>query len=381
MDQKSKTAFGKPLPFYFLWLILPGLSFLFLYLFRRKAEWAELYARELFPKIVFLPRHLVRLFPFSLLAVLILGGGAALLFFLFRFLYRLIKGPDRRALGRRFLIVLIVFVSVITPLYYLNFGYTYHRFALPDNLGLSLKPSSKEDLYHAGLWIGEELEDLSVEVKRDETGLFVPSLSKRQIYREAGLAYANIAEISDNPFIKASVYHGPVLVKPMPEPLSYLWSYTGITGIYFPFLVESTVNSHVRPDERLATVLHEVAHSYGFAREEEANFFSFYAGIHHPDMDFRYAAWLHAYIHVSNALYKEDKNLHNALWESLPPGVQADLRARNIYWDRFEGKVQEVSTQINDFYLKSNGQSSGVKSYGEVVDLILAYYKEESGFR
>ncbi len=102
MDQKSKTAFGKPLPYYFLWLILPGLSFLFLYLFRRKPELAELYARELFPKIVFLPRHLVRLFPFSLLAVLILGGGAALLFFLFRFLYRLIKGPDRRALGRRF---------------------------------------------------------------------------------------------------------------------------------------------------------------------------------------------------------------------------------------------------------------------------------------
>ena len=157
------------------------LSFLFLYLFRRKPELAELYARELFPKIVFLPRHLVRLFPFSLLAVLILGGGAALLFFLFRFLYRLIKGPDRRALGRRFLIVLMVFVSVITPLYYLNFGYTYHRLALPDNLGLSLKPSSKEDLYRAGLWIGEELNPLSLEVKRDETGLFVPSLSKRQI--------------------------------------------------------------------------------------------------------------------------------------------------------------------------------------------------------
>ena len=41
---------------------------------------------------------------------------------------------------------------------------------------------------------------------------------------------------------------------------------------------------------------------------------------------------------------------------------------------RFEGKVAEVSTQINDSYLKAHSQEDGVRTYGRMVDLMLAYY-------
>ena len=37
-------------------------------------------------------------------------------------------------------------------------------------------------------------------------------------------------------------------------------------------------------------------------------------------------------------------------------------------------KVEEAFDSINDSYLKFNLQENGVKSYGMMVDLMLAYY-------
>lgn len=51
-----------------------------------------------------------------------------------------------------------------------------------------------------------------------------------------------------------------------------------------------------------------------------------------------------------------------------------DLQENNEYWDQYEGKVAEVSNQVNDTYLKLNDQKDGVQSYGRVVDLMLAMF-------
>ena len=53
------------------------------------------------------------------------------------------------------------------------------------------------------------------------------------------------------------------------------------------------------------------------------------------------------------------------------------IRAWSRIWDSYEGKVSEVANQINDTYLKVNGQSDGVKSYDRMVDLLVSYRKTE----
>ena len=62
---------------------------------------------------------------------------------------------------------------------------------------------------------------------------------------------------------------------------SHLWSYTWITGMYFPFYVEANVNTDAPQMSLPNTILHELAHTIGIAREDEANFAAFIAGIHH----------------------------------------------------------------------------------------------------
>ena len=63
------------------------------------------------------------------------------------------------------------------------------------------------------------------------------------------------------------------------------------------------------------------------------------------------------------------------LYEQLDPQAIEDLGENNRFWDQFEGTVAEVSTKVNDTYLKAHSQTDGVKSYGRMVDLMLVYYR------
>ena len=75
-----------------------------------------------------------------------------------------------------------------------------------------------------------------------------------------------------------------------------------------------------------------------------------------------------------NVLRKEDYDAWEEVREALAPEVEADLQANHEFWERYDSVAAEVSNQVNDTYLKANGQADGVKSYNRMVDLIVAYY-------
>jgi hypothetical protein len=153
-------------------------------------------------------------------------------------------------------------------------------------------------------------------------------------------------------------------------------SYTGITGVYFPFTGEANVNVSVPDSDIPATSCHEMAHQRGFAREDEANYIAYLTCKMHPDVDFQYSGTLLALIETTNALYNQDPSAFKELRSKYSDGLIRDLGAINEYWEHYEGPVNEVSNKINDAYLKANNQSDGVQSYGRMVDLLLAEYGE-----
>ena len=128
-----------------------------------------------------------------------------------------------------------------------------------------------------------------------------------------------------------------------------------------------------------STAAHESAHQHGFAREDEANFLSYLACKASGDPDLVYSGYLLATIHAMNALAGADATAFTQLSSQYSPAVLADLRYNNEFWAQYEGKVAEKVTQNNDNYLKSNEQEEGVKSYGRMVDLLIAEYKANLG--
>ena len=59
--------------------------------------------------------------------------------------------------------------------------------------------------------------------------------------------------------------------------------------------------------------------------------------------------------------------------------MQRDLAERAEHWAQYEGPVQEASNAANDAYLKANNQSDGMRSYGRMVDLLLAEQRAGEG--
>ena len=56
--------------------------------------------------------------------------------------------------------------------------------------------------------------------------------------------------------------------------------------------------------------------------------------------------------------------------------LRRDLEYYSRFWDKYEGRTSEVAEKVNDTYLKSNRQVDGIKSYGRMVDLLLAYHNK-----
>ena len=61
---------------------------------------------------------------------------------------------------------------------------------------------------------------------------------------------------------------------------------------------------------------------------------------------------------------------------SFSAGLAA--QAANEHYAQYEGKVQDAAQKVNDAYLKAFSEESGVQSYGEVADLLIAWYLQKT---
>ena len=67
---------------------------------------------------------------------------------------------------------------------------------------------------------------------------------------------------------------------------------------------------------------------------------------------------------------------YRELRELLPEQVNRDFAGAREFWQEFQGRPAEMATRANDTYLRLNQQPDGVLSYGRMVQLLLAYYRE-----
>jgi hypothetical protein len=248
-------------------------------------------------------------------------------------------------------------------------GINYYRKSFTYYSGLEIQESSIEELYSVTEDLANTANELRKEVpKTDENGVF--QLSKN-VYEIASISNKAFQSLSKE-YPVLSGYYG----SPKPVLISKAMSSTEITGIFIPFTMEANVNVDV-PDYSIpATMLHELAHLRGFMREDEANYIAYLAGIESDNIELKYSAVMLAFTTASNALYDQDPMLDARVSSQLSEEVRKDLRAGAAYWQSFDNEViSTISNKINDTYLKVNNQSDGVKSYGRMVDLLIARYR------
>ena len=111
-------------------------------------------------------------------------------------------------------------------------------------------------------------------------------------------------------------------------------------------------------------------------QEDEANFIAFLACSSSESIDFQYSGYLMGWIYSMNELSSADAVRWRAVRSRLEPEAEEDLSANSTFWNAYDGRTAKLSNQINDLYLKANGQADGVQSYNRMVDLIIAHYRD-----
>ena len=77
-------------------------------------------------------------------------------------------------------------------------------------------------------------------------------------------------------------------------------------------------------------------------------------------------------------LYRADGKADTEVYRKIDNSVRREFVAYSNFFDKYRDSVaSEVADKVNDTYLKVNGTEGSV-SYGLVVDIAVAYYKNEN---
>lgn len=374
--QKKEATKGRSIARAFIrytwWILVLAISFMLRKLVFQSPAIAETYAARVRPILMWPLTAITNWIPISFSFIALILAILFLLIVLIRIIrvYKVSKAKRLRYVFEHIRVLALV-LSFVFLSYILFHGMNFARVQLSTQLEYEIRPHLTSELYEAAMWLRDEAANAREGLNEDQDGRYTwpEGEDTKSMLARAYLGYEAMP--------KSMQHFAGQYVRPKIVPLSYYWSYTGTAGMFVPFFGEANVNTDIQADEILSVALHEIAHTKGIAREDEANFMAFYTGILHPEKDFQYAAYFSAMIHASNELYRNDKDLWEALWADMPDGIRRDIAGRNAYWKNFEGKTKERAQSVNNTFLKANGEEDGIKSYGRMVDLVLAYYEFE----
>lgn len=351
-----------------LFLLLP-ISLFVSSMASQNSGWAEWYAMTIYPVLSKLINHISSLFPFSLMEIILIAGIVGVLFFIVRLAVRLIQKPQERKTNLvRAAASLLCALGLISFLFTLTCGINYSRHTFAQVSGLPIQPSSREELKDLCTELVQQANRLRPKVTTDHQGV-----THLEDWTQAAQTAQTTMNAMEQKYPTLKSGYGT----PKPVALSRLMSYCNITGVYFPFTMEANVNKDA-PDYGIpATMLHELSHLRGYMREDEANFIAYLACRSSDNPLFQYSGTVLAFSYANNALYSVDADSSREIYSLLSEDVQRDFAAEKAYWKQFEGPVANTASKVNDSYLKSNRQEDGVKSYGRMVDLLLAEFRQQ----
>lgn len=335
---------------------------------------ANWYSLNIYPVIQKISSFISGLFPFSVAEILlILLVTAVLGFAVFGFIRLIIKLVKRKKSEKKPLKPRILSaastVSLIASLtafiFVFNCGINYYRSPFSAYSGLEIQKYSKEQLHEVLVYMIIEANKLVQEIELGENGLCILPENHLDTETQAMRKLAEKYPVMNAYFPNAK----PVAI------LSPLWCYTKIVGMFVPFTMEANYNTCDTTESIGHNICHELSHLTGFMREDEANFVAYLACRESDDPYLRYSGYLATINYLLNAYYPEvELEEYLDTYALIHPVIKEQNNYASKYWSQFNTPVAEVSNTINDTYLKINNQTDGTKSYGRMVDLVIADY-------
>ncbi len=325
---------------------------------RNVPGFGQWYAVSVYPILTGTLGRITGWLPFSVSEVLLYALMAGYMVWIIYIILSAVLSRKRNCYFKTYIKNTYLAAAFLFFLYTIGCGVNYYR-----------KPFSAYLEYKTDVYTREQLKELCKWLTEQVNASWTETGTKTSIQmQEAG------ADAMEGLGERYPALRGPY-PKPKPLIVSRILSVQQLSGIYSPFTIEANYNNEMTAYNIPHTICHELSHLRGFMREEEANFIGFLACAASDDPEFCYSGYLSAWIYAGNALAAEDIDFYSECYRALRPEVREDLKENSQFWNRFESKVSEAAEAMNDHYLKANSQPEGVKSYGRVTDLLLAWYE------
>lgn len=322
------------------------------------------YTYGLYPLLSKTFRFLFGWIPFSFGDILYILAACWLLYKLIKNTGLLIsRGPDKSRFFRKVLnaLLVLVFFYIIFNIFW---GLNYNRQGIAHQLGIKTERYDTSDLIMVEKLLLQKVNASKSSLLRSHS--IYPG--KKELFKRAvecyditGQKYSFLKY--DNLSVKSSMY-------------GWLGNYLGFTGYYNPFTGEAQVNTTVPLFLQPYITTHEMGHQLGYAKEDEASFAGYLASVNSRDTLFRYSAYLDLFLYANREVYFYDSVSSKKTFDLLITPVKEDI----LEWKKFSLShstlVAPAITWMYGKFLILNEQPKGMRSYNEVISMVIGYYKK-----
>ena len=308
------------------------------------------------------------IFPFSVAEIILF----LLPFWLFLLVFYIVRCIKRKTKVSTFF---MTFFSVVFLLFFLfvnTFAVCYFRLPIEEQMGLERRALSRKELYGITLFLKQNLEDNLDVIEFSQDGASANPHNWKAVNDKLIKSYDDLNK--DYKFLtKINAPAKKLFVSPF-------MTYTHISGIYIPFTSEANVNVNYPEYVTVYTIAHEMAHQRGIAGEDEANFAAFLACVNCDDDYIKYCGLMSMYDYFLDSLYENDEEMYKYIVINTDKRVLGEMYSYYKFFEKYsDSTASQVADTVNDTYLKTLGVEDGVKSYGKVVELYYAMYKDNLG--
>jgi hypothetical protein len=260
----------------------------------------------------------------------------------------------------------VIEIQLLMAAFYILWGLNYSRPSASELLALPRTGFTGQEMIDVTCMLID-----STNASRDHLSSIKTDSSNKAIYSTATEAIKNLRTVNPQfesyyPAVKSSAY-------------SPMISFLGTAGYFTPFTGEAQVNYDMPLVDRPVSACHEMAHQMGFAREDEANFVGYLAGINSRNPLLHYSAYYLAADEFMHQIRRRDSIAYHEMKTRYSPAVISDIKADRAYWLRYQNKLSKVSGLFYDQFLKANKQPEGLRTYNRMIILTMGWYKTRAG--
>ena len=304
--------------------------------------------------------------PFSILEISALLFIGFIIFFLVKVIINLVKKRFWRSLSHGLNIVLMIFALLAS--YQITAEMMYNR--KPVEVPLYEKWVEKEHFKEIINYFIDDINECCNHLEFLENGdLKAPDVA--ELNKKVEAEYKK--------FESTYLFDFTTETKPM-YLLSWLYTEFHITGITFIPLGEANINILNVNAGKGFTTAHELAHTKGAMREEDADLVASYITLHSDDYYLRYSGYYYTLGSLmSLANYTGVEGDYNALYARIDNRYKKNMSFNNQYWKE-HNKAKDFATWWNNLYLQLSGEKDGTSSYGDSATIVDPTKKEIKSF-